>query len=224
MMKRIYLFLALAGVLTQPVAAQERQTLPAREQFAQTITPADMSRHLHVLADDSMEGRETGQPGQYKAARYLEEVIRGLGLPPVGPGGTWSQPMSYISERWNDVSLTINGEVQRHLWNYFAYPSHNADLENFSTQEVVFLGYGIATDAYNDYDGQALQGKTILILGGEPMGKDGLSRITGTATPSEWSSDVTLKLQAAKSWGGFGDFIGHRFSEELEQCQKDRIR
>ena len=39
--------------------------------YANTITAEDMQRHLTVLASDEYEGRETGQAGNTKAARYI---------------------------------------------------------------------------------------------------------------------------------------------------------
>lgn len=39
--------------------------------FANTITAEDLKEHLYVIASDEFEGRETGEPGQKKAAEYL---------------------------------------------------------------------------------------------------------------------------------------------------------
>ncbi len=38
---------------------------------ANTILAADLKRHLYIIASDEFEGRETGEPGQKKAAEYL---------------------------------------------------------------------------------------------------------------------------------------------------------
>jgi len=40
--------------------------------FATTITAADLSKHLYIIASAEFEGRETGEPGQKKAADYLK--------------------------------------------------------------------------------------------------------------------------------------------------------
>ncbi|MEM1214077.1 MAG: peptidase M28, partial [Bacteroidota bacterium] len=124
------------------------------ESFAETITVEDLQQHLHILAADDMEGRETGQPGLFKAARYLEEQVRAMGIPGVGPEATYSQPISFISERWSRIELSVNEEAKRHLWDYYAYPSKNADRKRVDISEVTFLGYGIESDRYNDYAGQ----------------------------------------------------------------------
>ncbi|MEL6831988.1 MAG: M28 family peptidase [Bacteroidota bacterium] len=198
MKKMLFLFLALVSV--QLVAQNDREQ-ETQITYANTITVEDLQHHLTILADDNMEGRETGKEGQYKAARYLEEVIKGYGLPGVGPDNHYSQAISFISERWNKIELEINSKAQRHLWDYYSYPSKNADRAEVKADEVIFLGYGIAAEDYNDYEGNRLGGKTILIFDGEPIGRDGAYYTTGTTQPSEWSTDVTLKLKAAKEAG-----------------------
>ena len=194
------LFLLLTFASVQLFAQEEREQDP-RITYANTITVEDLQRHLTILADDAMEGRETGKEGQYKAARYLEEIIQGYGLPGVGPDNSYSQAISFISERWNKIEMEINGKDQRHLWDYYSYPSKNADRAEVKADEVIFLGYGIASDNYNDYSGNRLGGKTILIFDGEPKNSAGIYHTTGTTEPSEWSTDVTLKLKAAKEAG-----------------------
>lgn len=195
------LLIAFLCLLTIQLAAQGTREEDPQIKYANTINTEDLHRHLTILAADDMEGRETGTEGQYKAARYLEEIIKGYGLPGVGPEKTYSQAISFISERWETIEMEINGTAKRHLWDYYAYPSKNADRAEVRADEVVFLGYGIQSDNYSDYDGQRLGGKTILIFDGEPKNSDGVYYTTGTTEPSEWTSDITLKLKAAKENG-----------------------
>jgi len=49
---------------------------PVAEKYAQTITADDLSYDLHVLASDSLEGRETGKKGQKMAARFLASEFK----------------------------------------------------------------------------------------------------------------------------------------------------
>ncbi len=57
----------------------------------QSITEADVFRHIAVLAHDSMEGRATPSPGLDRAARYVSGQFQRLGLTPGGDGGTFIQ-------------------------------------------------------------------------------------------------------------------------------------
>jgi hypothetical protein len=195
------LFVLLLSLVATTTWGQMRQAPDAEERFANTINVEDLTRHLTILASDEMEGRETGQPGQFRAARYLEEIIKGYSLPGIGPNGSYSQPISFISERWKNINLQINGKDQRHLWDYYAYPSKNSDRGEVSCREIVYLGYGIEDPAYNDYKGQNVTGKTILIMAGEPNNKKGLSLLTGTEEKSAWSEDIDQKLRAAHQHG-----------------------
>lgn len=50
--------------------------------YANSIQAADLEKHLLVLASDSLEGRETGQPGQKMAAEYIANHFKSIGIPP----------------------------------------------------------------------------------------------------------------------------------------------
>jgi Zn-dependent M28 family amino/carboxypeptidase len=76
--------LAVAGlVLLAP-------TTPLQAQAAR-ITPALMTQHIGVLADDSMGGRATPSRELELAARYVEAVLRRAGLSPAGDEGGFVQ-------------------------------------------------------------------------------------------------------------------------------------
>lgn len=184
--------------------------------LAATITPTDLERHLAVLASDEMEGRETGQPGQKRAAAYLADYFQQLGMPAIGPAGDYFQPISFVSEGWEDIQLELNGKPVRHLWEFYSYPDRNKHLPQFTTDEVLFLGYGIDSPAYSDYDGVDVQGKTLLVLTGEPRNADGNSLVTGEPILSEWSLDGTKKLAVAKQHGAeLVIFIDGSFKENV---------
>lgn len=61
--------------------------------YMNTITPADLKTHLYIVANDSMEGRNTGTEGQKKAGRYLISQYKAMGIsyPPAADG--WYQPV-----------------------------------------------------------------------------------------------------------------------------------
>lgn len=51
-----------------------------------------------VLADDNMEGRDTGSPAHARAAAYVVQRFKAAGLQPAGDGGGWTQtvPLSEV--------------------------------------------------------------------------------------------------------------------------------
>lgn len=48
--------------------------------YINTITAPELSKHLYVVAGDAMEGRNTGEPGQKKAGKYLIEEYKKIGV------------------------------------------------------------------------------------------------------------------------------------------------
>ncbi len=58
----------------------------------ESITTGELRTHVAYLADDALEGREAGKPGNREAADYLVEKLRRLGLQPGGTDGGYFQP------------------------------------------------------------------------------------------------------------------------------------
>ena len=50
--------------------------------YANTININNLYDHINILASDSLEGRETGKPGQKMAAAYIANHFKEIGIPP----------------------------------------------------------------------------------------------------------------------------------------------
>lgn len=202
------------------LSAQMRTAVPTEVELAATITVDELKRHLIILASDEMEGRETGTPGQLKAAEYIAEVFASWGLPTIGDDNTYFQQIVFKAESWKQIELSINGKKYRHLWDYYASPNYNTgSADPLQFKEVLFLGYGIDDAAYSDYKNADVRGKAILIYDGEPMDANGDSHITGTKNKSDWS--IERKLEAAKANGVAMVFIiDTQFKENVAEVRK----
>jgi len=66
--------------------------------YANTINKVDLEKHLVVLASDSLEGRETGKPGQKMAANYIMNHFKNIGIPPY-KGKKYYQKFKVQSDR-----------------------------------------------------------------------------------------------------------------------------
>ncbi|MEM6643556.1 MAG: M28 family peptidase [Bacteroidota bacterium] len=67
----------LSGILSAfTIIGQDKVAI----KFAKTIKSKDLKSHLSILASDEYEGRETGKPGQKKAAQYIAAHFKKLGL------------------------------------------------------------------------------------------------------------------------------------------------
>lgn len=198
-MKRLF-FLFLLFV--SPGIFAQVDTVAVR--FSKTITEADLSRHLHVLASDEYGGRETGEKGQKMAAEYISKQFRNYGIAPL-PNGTYYQLYPLIIESAPDIKLSVNDKEYSLYKEYGFYPSNyfgDAVLENMqlSENEVVFAGFGITEGRYNDYKKVDVKDKVVLALTSEPV-KDSISRISGKKILSNWSSSLLKKHNLAKKNG-----------------------
>ena len=97
-------YLSLILVIPFFSFAQENLT------YANSINNTDLYKHIEVLSSDSLEGRETGKPGQKMAAQYIANQFKKIGIPPY-KRKTYYQKFKVKSERHickcDDCDLTF---------------------------------------------------------------------------------------------------------------------
>ena len=78
--------------------------------YSNTININDLYDHIEILASDSLEGRETGKPGQKMAAQYIASHFNKIGIPPY-KGKRYFQKFKVKSKRHvckcDDCDLTF---------------------------------------------------------------------------------------------------------------------
>ena len=167
--------------------------------YARSITVGELSEHLHILASDEFEGRETAKKGQQMAAKYIADEFISYGLPRIGDDSSYYQTIPLIEESWDEVLISINDKEFKFLEDYYCFARTSNDIE-IETSDLIFLGYGIENKNYNDYVGNKVKGKVLVIFHNEPM-KDGISYATGYEGRSAWSQDRTKKSELAITKG-----------------------
>ena len=76
------------------------------------FSPAAFRSHVAFLADDLLEGRETGSRGYDIAARYVATQFSALGLEPA-VAGDWFQPVQLVRyEAVGTPRLALDGPVE----------------------------------------------------------------------------------------------------------------
>jgi len=141
-----------------------------------TITPDSIMAHVKVLAADSLEGREVGEPGELKAAEYIRGVFKSAGLEPIDDDGDYLQPFDFIKliDVVESSELIVNGESLRleKEWT----PMKQSTSGEFSFEDPVFVDYGIAMDtsegSYDDYADKDVNGKAVIIKRFSPPAED----------------------------------------------------
>jgi hypothetical protein len=175
--------------------------------YAETIKASDLSEYLHVLASDSLEGRETGRKGQKMAAEYISNKFNDFGVKPgfkSPEGNSYYQNFNLIKKEWNEVKLTINKREKIFLEDFYLFGDFDKDAAE--KMSVVFAGFGIDAPQYSDYSGLDVTGKGVVIFMGEPI-KNGLSLVTGTSNYSDWAFDWRRKATTAREKGAREVFI-----------------
>lgn len=170
--------------------------------LAQTIQVNTLHDHVYTLASPEFEGRETGTEGNHKAALYIASQFKADGIQPIAGDTNYFQEVSFSSIKWSSNALTISGVKLEHMRDYACNPQvFPTTVDSLDISSLLFLGYGIDDPAYSDYAGVDVKGKNIVIYNREPQGADGLYKITGTSDPSEWTTDITNKIDLAKKNG-----------------------
>ncbi|MFH0989105.1 MAG: M28 family peptidase [bacterium] len=102
MRRWIILLLPLCVALSQP------RQIPKEERVGySSITANDLSAHLHFLASQELEGRETAYRGQKVAARYIASVFQKLGLKAIGDNGSYFQSFDIFVRKVDPRSAII---------------------------------------------------------------------------------------------------------------------
>jgi Zn-dependent M28 family amino/carboxypeptidase len=130
--------------------------------------------HVKYLADDSLEGRDTGSEGLRKAQSYAVEQFKKAGLEPAGSDGFY-QPVSFmqfeLDESKSSLALVANGETNPLSFTDDAFFSTRATHESVKlTAPLVFAGYGLKIPEKNldELAGLDLKGKVVVYLAGSP--------------------------------------------------------
>lgn len=130
-------------VLPSPLFAQQDSTELG---YANTIQQRDLRAYLDTLASDEFEGRETGMPGQKKAARFIREHFQRFGIPPVpeaekrGIVNGYELPYPLEVMTPGGLSLVVNGQSIGFMEDYFYFSEKlQGDL---SSDSITYMGYG----------------------------------------------------------------------------------
>lgn len=164
---------------------------------AQTFSPERVKADISFLADDKLEGRNTGTRGYDLAALYVANRFASLGLKP-GNGDSWYQIVPFIAatpmaDRAN--AITFGG--QSFANGVDVATGGSFEPADFTTEaEAVFVGYGLENKQYgfDDYRGLDVAGKIVVYLSSMPAGM-----------PSDVRADLaSRRAELAQAKGAIG--------------------
>jgi len=129
--------------------------------------------HVEALANDGMEGRNTGSQGYQRAAMYVAGVFQKAGLEPAGTDG-YIQPVAFTTRRIveadSSLALVRNGTVEQLSLGEDANISMRIDPAASVDAPLVFVGYGlnIPEHGIHDFDGISLKGALVVYVNATP--------------------------------------------------------
>lgn len=154
-----------------PAGAQT--AAPARsvaDQLRENITVQSIKDSTTALTTPEMEGRGTGQPGGEKAANWIAEKFKALGLKPLGDKGSYLQKIGFTETTSDPATSFSIGDTSLTYGDDFAFSP--AVGNRSASGGVVFVGYAIqgkaaGIDQLGDVD---IAGKFVVMIEGPPPG------------------------------------------------------
>jgi Peptidase family M28 len=177
--------------------------------------PVDADRllgHIKFLASDDLKGRASGSPELERAADYIAEQFKEIGLAPGGDNGTWFESFELVAGLTvgaanslvvSDKTRSIRFTLGSTYYPLSTVPNETPAVPSARVERLplVFAGYGLsAPDAgYDDYEGVDVNGKAVIIFTHEPQENDASSRLNGNRPMPQ--TTVYRKAEAARRHG-----------------------
>lgn len=156
--------------------------------YSKLINKEDLSKHLHVLASDEYEGRETGKKGQKMAMDYLINQFKSFGIKPY-KNDSYVQEFGLIEQK--NTGVTVSMGDNKYLINKDFSFSPSIFKNELINTELVFAGYGLE----KDYQRVDVRNKAVFIINSIPK------------KISDEKNSTKAKVAMAKAMGAKAVFI-----------------
>jgi hypothetical protein len=166
--------LAACATTSTPSSSSSSPSASASTTSA-AITAADLRQRLYVYADDSMQGRKAGTPGNDKATQYIADELRRMGMQPGGENGTYFQVVPILHlQASRSKAITVDGKNFLPAKDYIGRTA-----KNFNGVQAIYGGvFGEPTEISPE---QAV-GKVVVLS--VPKDSYGRPRWSGTRIPT----------------------------------------
>jgi Zn-dependent M28 family amino/carboxypeptidase len=188
--------------------------LPAgAEAAAAQINRPSLEGPIRFLSSDLLAGRGPASEGDRLAQLYLATEMQSIGLEPGGPNGSWYQPFDIIGieptvpKTWAFTPKSGQPLSFDYWTDFIASSGVQNQTSVIDNAEVVFVGYGIQAPEYkwDDFKGQNLKGKVLLMLNNDPDWDPKLFEGNKRLYYGRW----TYKYESAARQGAAGAIIIH---------------
>src|SRR5262245_37250460 len=190
--------------------------MPQHPTTTGAITSADLLARTKAIADDRFEGRGPGTPAGERAAQWIADEMKRIGIA-AGNNGSYFQTVPAVTVTMDAAksSLAIAGPdgekrfvfAEEAVWWTPQYEQAEVKIER---APLVFVGYGVVApeENWNDYAGLDVRGKVVVVLINDPgFLTNDASLFKGRAMTyyGRW----TYKFEEAARQGAAGVIIVH---------------
>ena len=192
---------------------------PLAAQSTPRFDPARLSRHIQVISGDSFEGRAPATRGEQMTVDYLVREFKAAGLQPGGEvvdgKRQWTQrvpllksdiiapPQLSLQTPAGPMPLTQGEQIAVRA------PTNGEQSVRINGAPIIFVGYGVAAPErqWDDFKGQDVRGKIIVVLINDPDFEGGEGNFDGKAMTyyGRW----TYKYEEAAKRGATGVMVVH---------------
>ncbi len=138
---------------------------------------------VFFLASDVMRGRLTDTPANLLAAEWIKSRFARIGLKPADPRGSYYHDYYLTTSTLGKENLleVTGGGVTLQLTPGQDYYPHSFSASGHARGQVVYAGFGMTVPdlSHDDYRGQDMSGKIVLVLDDEPGETDPASPFDG---------------------------------------------
>ena len=178
-----------------------------------------MSEHIRILGSDEFEGRAPNSAGETKTVAYIVDQFAKAGLQPggvmVNGKRSWTQPVPLLQSEFSAtprIAVTMGGRsVVLTQGEEIAVrsPTNGDKGIDLTKAELVFVGYGVKAPerGWDDFKGQNLKGKVLVMLVNDPDFEGGEGDFGGKAMAyyGRW----TYKFEEGARQGAAGVLAVH---------------
>ncbi len=210
-MRRLRSILVVAVIAPAVLAAQTAMASSCA--CAAKISTGAFDADLRFLSSDLLEGRAPATRGGRLAAEYIAAQLQSAGVHP-GVDGSFFQkvPIDVVGAIPSSIRLIAGGKASAKL----AYPGEvvvwagSASDSGLARGELVFVGYGVNAPEYkwDDFKGEELKGKVLLVLVNDPPAPANEPKLFGGKAMTYYGR-WTYKFEEAERRGAVGALIVH---------------
>ena len=182
-----------------------------------SVPPAAIASHIHFLASDALEGRETGMRGFDVAAEYVRAQFEAIGLQPMH--GDWFQHFALRAATLDEEhsSFALDGKPLVIRKDFLLRPDFARDSVAVDAP-LVMAGFGVTAPElhHDDYAGIDARGRIVVMFSGAPK-----------PFPSDqraYYSSADVKRHNAAAHGAVGILTISTTTDELRNPFEKRAR